>query len=889
MPSRDPCLVRLSIWLLRVIRPLVPRDTRDDWMREWEGEVRHRWSWIARDRRTRWREEAELVRRAGGAVSDAAYLRREFTWDLDVAHDFRHGLRLLRKRALLSVLAVIVLAIGSGSTIAVFSVVDRLILRDPPYRDPGRVVTIWQTSADTPSEREGASPGAFIAWRERATSFEAIAAVEPFSFDYLAGSEPETLLGGLVTERFFEALGVVPLLGRTFRSEEHVAGRADIAILSYGGWQRLFGGDAGIVGRVVQLEERPFIIVGVLPQWFDPNLLERTRPREVYAPKALQDFERRSFRSRYWNVVARLKPEPTIDRAEQELRAVSTQLAAENPRTMTRMTAAVVPLAEHLSGSARGPLLILFGAIVLVLLIACANVASLLLAGASERRREFAIRTALGAGPGRIVRQVLVESFTLACLASVAGIIVAKWAVGAVVRFGPHVAQLDQVAIDGRILAFALALTAGTALFFGTAPALQAGQPSQQAMKDSSTTGTASRPRRRFGSVLVVAEVSLAMVLLVGAGLLLRSFVAVAKIDPGFTRSNVIAMQVFTYGPRYASGDRLRAFYDQALERARAVPGVQAAGLVSAMPLLSSNINIEGGFRVEGRPAPPPTEQQTTFISIATGDYFRAMGIPLKNGRLFAETDTPSGRPVAIVNDLIAQRHWPGANPVGERITINWQGRWLTLDVVGVVGRLRHDALDREARPEVFMPFAQTPFGSMTFVVRTAGDPAAIVPPVKTAVWTLDPTLAFYDIATIDTLLAQSLSARRFLLWLLTGFAGLAFALAAAGIYGVLTFTTLQRRREMGVRLAMGASGRDIATLVVGEGMTLVGIGVAVGLLASIASTRLLTAFLFGVTPIDPLTLAAAVLLIGVVAFAACYIPARRATRMDPLIVLRAE
>ena len=889
MPSRDPLLVRLSIWLLRAIRPLVPRDTRDDWMREWEAEIRHRWSWIARDRQARWREEADLVRRTGGAISDAAWLRREFTWDLDVAHDFRHGLRLLRRRALLSVLAVVVLAIGSGSTIAVFSVVDRLILRDPPYRDPGRVVTVWQTSTDTPSEREGASPGAFIAWRERATSFDAIAAVEPFSFDYLVGSEPETLLGGLVTEHFFEALGVAPLLGRTFTPEEHVAGRNDIVILSYGGWQRLFGGDAGVVGRVVQLEGRPFTIAGVLPQWFDPNLLERSRPREVWAPKALQDFERRSFRSRYWNVVARLKPGLSIDRAQQELRAISAQLATENPRTMSRTTATTVPLAEHLSGSARAPLLVLFGAIVLVLLIACANVASLLLAGASERRREFAIRTALGARPGRIVRQVLAESFTLACLASVAGLVTAWWALGAVIRFGPHVPQLDQVAIDGRVLAFALALTAGTALFFGTAPALQAGGPSPQALKDSSTTGTASRPRRRFGSALVVAEVALAMVLLVGAGLLLRSFVAVAKIDPGFSRSNVVAMQVFAYGPRYAGGDRLRGFFDQALERARTLPGVQDAGLVSAMPLLSSNINIEGGFRVEGRPVPPPTDQPTTFITIATGEYFRAMDIPLKSGRLFGEADAPAGRPVAIVNDLIAQRHWPGANPVGERITINWQGRWLTLDVVGVVGRLRHDALDREARPEVFMPFAQVPFGSMTFVVRTAGDPAAVVPAMKTAVWALDPTLAFYDIATIDTLLAQSLSARRFLLWLLTGFAGLAFALAAAGIYGVLTFTTLQRRREMGVRLAMGARARDIAALVVGEGMTLVGIGIALGLLASVVSTRLLSAFLFGVTPIDPLTLGAAVLLIGVVAFAACYIPARRATRMDPLIVLRAE
>jgi putative ABC transport system permease protein len=440
--------------------------------------------------------------------------------------------------------------------------------------------------------------------------------------------------------------------------------------------------------------------------------------------------------------------------------------------------------------------------------------------------------------------------------------------------------------MDSRVLGFALALPSATTLLFGLAPALSAARP-----KMSEAVGTASQSpgRRRFASSLVVAEVSLAFILLVGSGLLLRSFVSLANVDPGFSRSGVVALQVFAYGPPYAGPERTRAFFDAATTRLRAVPGVETVGLVSAMPFLASNINIEGGFRVEGRPVPPPEEQPSSFLTIADGGYFRAMRVPLRRGRLFEDTDRANGQPVAIVNELLADRHWAGGDPIGERISVNWQGRWLTAEVVGVVQRLRHDALDRPPRPEVFLPPAQVPFGSMTFVVRSAGDPGALVPALKSEVWAIDGALPFYDVATIDSLLAHSLSPRRFVLWLLSGFAGCAFGLAAAGIYGVLTFSTLQRSREMGIRIAMGAQARDITRLVVREGMALVGAGVAIGVIASMTIARALSFLLFGIEPADPLTLAAAVTLLGPVAVAACYLPARRATRVDPLTVLKAE
>jgi predicted permease len=484
---------------------------------------------------------------------------------------------------------------------------------------------------------------------------------------------------------------------------------------------------------------------------------------------------------------------------------------------------------------------------------------------------------------------MLVESLTLAGLACVLALLIARWAIRLVTAYGPALSQLDQLAIDGRVLTFAIAAAVATSLLFGLAPAIQCSRPIVQRALRESAGASAGRGRRRFGSALIVAEVTLAVVLLVSAGLLARSFLTLFRVDPGFTRSNVVALQVFAYGERYRSPAQLRVFFDEALQRMKTQPGVEEVGLVTAMPLLPSNINIEGSFRVEGRAASPASELPTTFLSLSTAGYFRAMRIPLKEGRLLEETDREGSVPVSLVNDMMAARHWPGASPVGSRITVNWQGRQITSEVVGVVGALRHDGLDRETRPEVFLPFHQVTNGSMTFVARAAGDPAPFIQRLKEQVWAIDGTLPFYDVATIDSLVSQSLAPRRFMLSLLAGFAVVAFILAGAGIYGVLSFATQQRTREIGVRMAMGARPTDITRLVVSEGMMRVAAGLAIGLTASAAVARSLETFLFGITPLDPMTLVGSTALLAGIALAACYVPARRATRVDPLLALRTD
>ena len=786
----DPIGVRLSLFLLRVIRFLVPRSARADWAREWEAEIRHRWASMDRRQETRWPDQAGLVRRSTGALADAAWLRQQFTADLDVMQDARFALRGLRKRPAISTLAVVVLALGIGGTVAVFSVVDTLLLRQLPYHDSDRIVTIWLTNTERPAERDGVTPGAFLDWRERSKSFTNLAAADPFSFDYLGGPEPMTLIGALVTEGFFEALGVQPAMGRSFLTEEYTAGRSDVVLLGDGAWRRHFGGDSAVVGKTILLEGRPHLVVGVLPPWFRPAIRSRVRDEDIWAPKIVQDYEPTIRDTRYWTVVGRLAPGAGLAQARAEMATISTQLAKEYPQALGTMAATVVPFREHLAGPMREPLMVLFGAVVLVLLIACANVASLLLARGADRERELAIRVAIGAGRWRLVRQMLVESVMMALVACAVGLGLAHAAIKVFVAVGPSVSQLNDLVLDRRLIGFAIALASSTAVLFGLWPAIQLSrQATRSGLQESTSSVTAGAGRRRLGGLLVVTEVALALVMLVGAGLLARSFVSLLQVDPGFVKSNVLALQVFAYGERYRNDEQRLAFFDQARDRIRAVPGVEMAGLVSAMPFIAANINIEGPLRVEGRPEPSPGEQTNIHMTVATGEYFRAMRIPVRTGRLFADTDDARAPPVAIVNDLMAERLWPNESAVSQRITVNWLGRSRTMEVVGVVGRLRHEALDREPRSEVFMPLAQVPFGSMTFVVRTSGEPGLLIPTLKARIWEIDPTLPFQDTPTVDALVSQSLAPRRFMTQLLGVLAALAFGLAAAGIYGVLSFS----------------------------------------------------------------------------------------------------
>jgi predicted permease len=893
MPHLDPVplTLRVSLGLIRAFRRLVPAGIRDEWVREWEAEIQHRWSTVDRRRRGDWRDRADVVRRSTGALADAAWLRQQFTFDHDIMRDVRYALRMLHRRPAMSMLAVLVLSLGIGGTVAVFSVIDTLLLRDLPYREADRIATVWLTNRERPSERDGVAPGAFLDWRSRAKSFAVMAAEDPSSFNYLDGPVPTTLIGGLVTEGFFEVLGVQPLLGRTFRHDEHTDGKSSVAILSYGTWQRLFGGKASIIGEKVPFESRTYEIVGVLPRWFHPDMQNMVREEEVWAPKVLQQFEYNNRRTRYWSVVARLAPGVDMGQARAELSTISSQLAREYPNTLTNMTATIVPFRAHLAGPIREPLRVVFGAVVLVLLLGCANVGSLLLARAADRQREFALRAAIGASAWRMIRQTLVESVVLSTLACLGGLAVAYASISGLLTVGSSaVPQLGEVALDGRLIAFGLAASIATAILVGLWPAVRLSRRATRAELAQSGTGTTGgHDRRRFVSSLVVAEVALALVLLISAGLLIRSFTTLAGVDPGFAKANVAVLQVFPYGPRYRTDAQRQVLFDQALERIRAVAGVERAGLVSAMPFAAANINIEGGFKVEGRPDLPEGDRSSAFLTVATADYFRAMDIQLTRGRVFNDDDRANGILVGLVNDKIAERFWPGESPIDQRISVNWLGRWRTLQVVGVVGQLRHEALDREARAEVFMPLSQTPFGSMTFVVRTTGDAAALIPALRSRIWEVDRGLPIYDASTVSALVAQSLAARRFVTNLLSVLAGLAFLLATLGIYGMLVFSTAQRTREIGIRMAVGGKAGDIVSLVIGESARLIAAGVFLGLLGSMAAARLLAALLYSTSPTDPLTLAATTLLLAAVALLACYVPARRATRIDPLSALRAQ
>lgn len=888
---RDPVGVRLSLALLRTIRPLVPAGIREDWTREWEAEIRHRWSTLNRKSSARWQDQADVVRRSTGAISDAAWLRQQFTADHDVMRDVQYALRLLRRRPVMSALAVAVLAIGIGGTVSVFSVVDMMLLRELPYRDADRIVTIWLTQRDHPEEREGVAPGAFLDWHDRSKSFSDIAAASPTSFDYFDGLEPETLVGARVTEGFFDALGVQPILGRQFTSQEHTVFPSTVAMISHGAWQRIFAGDPGIIGRKVALDGETLEVVGVLPRSFHPTILGRLREEEIWVPGTLKNPEFANRRTRYWGVAARLAPGVSIDNARAELSIISEQLAREYPNTLGAMTATVVPFREHLAGPIRDPLRVLLGAVVLVLLLGCANVASLLLARASDRQREYAVRAAIGANRWRLIRQTLVESFVLSMFACAAGLAIARIAIDSFVAIGSTtVQQISELALDRRLVVFALATSAVTAILVGLWPAFRI---SRAAVREGLTEGsvsTAGGPeRRRLVSVLVVAEVALTLVLLVTAGLLIRSFAALVRVDPGFERSNVAVLQVFAYGDRYGNDGQRRAFFDQTLERIQSVPGVETAGIVTAMPFLPANINIQGGIRIVGRPDPPEREQPVTSLTVASPQYFAAIRIPLRRGRLFTADDHANAPQVAVINDLLADRFWPGGNPIDERVTVNWQGRWRTLQIVGVVGRLRHDGLDTEPRPEVFIPFAQLPYGSMTFVVRTTTDAASLIPALKQRIWDVDPAMPMYDTSTVEALVSRSLASRRFITSLLGVLAGLAFVLSTLGIYGVVSFATAQRTREIGVRVAIGGSARDILKLVLSESAGRVGLGILVGLAGSLAATRVVATLLFNTSPTDLWTLFTTTVLLTAVALLACYWPARRATRVDPLVALRSD
>ncbi len=799
--------------------------------------------------------------------------------------DLRHALRQLRRRPVFGVAAVSTVALGIAATTAIFSAVDTLLFRPLPFPEPDRLVTVWQDDRQEGNPRADVAPANFVDWRERARSFEVLAAAEPFSLALVQDDGPPLdLPTNLVTEGFFRALGVRPLLGRLFHPEDHVAGRDRVVVLGHPLWQERFGADPDVVGRALTLDGRPYQVVGVLPPSLELGL-PQVDEAGLWSPQVIREADRRARGDGWWNVVGRLHPDVSLATARAEMQGIAGGLADEHPEANARVGAAVVPLHEYMVSSARPVLLVLFGAVLLVLLIACANLANLLLAHSTGREREFAVRAAIGAGRRRLLAHLLTQSAVLAALGGTAGVLLAFWGVDLVRALAPgDIPRIGAVAVDLRVLAFALGLTAASALAFGALPALRFSRPDLRAALQRSTSG-AGGPGFRSQRALIVVETALALALLVGAGLLLRSFAAVSRVDPGFSPDDVLALQVFAWDRRPTDEARVQ-FFDRTLESIRALPGVLSAGAVSAAPFVKADMAIRVPFHREGRPRARPGEEREVYVSHATPGYFRALSIPLIRGRGFDERDRLDGRPVAVIDETVLRRHWNDEDPIGSTIRL---GEWGNVEVVGVVGAVRHTGLDVEPRPEVFLPQAQTGFASMTYFVRAPGEPATIADAVQRAIWSEDPAQTFYDVGRLDDFVATTLAGRRFSLVLFSTFAGLALLLAAVGMYGVIAFAVGSRTRELGIRMALGADRRAVLGLVLWNGMAPALAGAALGLLGALAASGLLSRLLFGVPPRDAFTFAIAAAALLAVALVACWAPALRAARLDPMVALREE
>ena len=880
--------LRLCLAILRAVSHVVPARDRDAWLQEWEAELRERWLRLEKRNELDRRHQMNLLRRISGSVHDAAWLRRQFTLDSELIHDARHSLRLLRRSPAFALTAVLVLALGIGATVGIFSVIDTLLLRSLPYADAERTVLIWQGQTDNPGVRDDVAPANCLDWRDQVRLFEEMACVSPWSFNFTGGPEPEVLLAVGVDQGFFRAFGVEPAMGRGFVPEEFLQGRNRVIVISHGLWQQKLGGDRNVIGRTMNLNGTGYIVVGVLPPTFRPRMLQGAGDRGIYVPHIVQEWQRQSRGSAFWNVVARLKPGVSLEEGQAELDGVSKRLAAEYPRTNANVVARVQPLRDHLAGNMRPALRLLFAAVGLLLLIAAANVANLLLARAAQRSRELAVRSAVGAGRARLVRQLLAESLLLATLGSLAGLLVAWWTIRAIVALSPtSIPSLASVSIDGRVIGFAIALTATVAVVVGIVPAWQSSGGRLLDVLRGMAPGSGGPSKHHVRATIVVAEVALALLLMSGAGLLLRSFTLLLQTDPGFNPDRVVALQVFVW-QRNTTAEQRALFFRQVIDRMRSRPQVRAVGAVTAMPFIEANINIETEITVDGRPQ-APDEGASAYLSSVTPDYFSVMGIARREGRVFAETDTAKSPPVAVVSEALARRLWPGANAVGQTIKFSNPGDMVPAQIVGVVADIRHDGLERPPRLELFVPHAQVPMASMTFVARVDGNPASVIPDLKAQVHAVDPTQAIYRSATAEELVSKSLIERRFMLALLAGFALLASVLAAIGIYGVIAVETTQRTREFGLRIALGAERGEILRLVLREAAVMAAIGLAIGLAGAVALGRVMERFLYGITPGDPTTLGAVVAVLGLVALTACIVPAYRATRVDPITALRTE
>ncbi|BAC89142.1 ABC transporter permease [Gloeobacter violaceus] len=841
-------------------------------------------------------QHRELSRQGGGALLVRWWMSTAF--DLGVTavkeqmqmllQDVRYGLRMLAGSPGFTVVAVLTLALAIGANTAIFSVVSAVLLRSLPYAEPERLVQVWETAPRQDVMEGSVSAPNYLDWREQNHVFDRIALYGYGAFNLSNNDNPDRLLGAIVSTNFFETFGTAPLLGRGFRQEEEKSADSRVAVISHGLWQRRFEASAAVLGKTVTIDSRPYTIVGVMP----PGFQFPRDDRDIFVPFAFDTeyFQQRGQHS--YRAVARLKPGVNLAQASEQMNIVARALARQYPDSNTGRGVALVPLYEELVGDIRPALLVLTGAVAAVLLIACANVANLLLARAVARQKEFALRVALGASRARLVRQLLTESALLSLFGGACGLVLAYFGVRLLVAFSPaDLPRAQEIAVDGPVLAFTVVVAFATAFVFGLAPALQATRVDcNEALKDGGRTATGGRSRHRLRNLLVVGEVSLALMLLVGAGLLGQSLWRLQSVDPGLNPKNVLTANIFLPVAKYREERQMVDFFDRLLARIRNLPGVSSASGVTTLPL--SGNSSDGSFIIEGRPPAGPGQEPNAGQLIVGPDYLQTMGIPLVRGRTFEERDRATSRKVALINETMARRFWPGKDPVGRRISIDTPrpapDSWI--EIMGIVKDARTLALNKPVRPEIYFPYSQFTWPLFNLVVRTeTGDPAALSNALREQVMAIDPDQALGKVRTMEAVIAESIEQERFNALLLILFAVVALALSGVGIYGVMAYSVTQRTHEIGIRLALGAERGSIIRLVVGQGMAPAIAGVAIGLVAAAALGQLLSSLLFGVSAIDPPTfIGVAAMLLGV-AFLACFLPARRATRVDPMVALRYE
>jgi putative ABC transport system permease protein len=816
----------------------------------------------------------------------------------NLLYDFRYGFRTLMKNPAFSVVAILAIMLGTGANSAIFSVVNAILLRPLAFNEPDRLVMVWGNNVKSGVPQYPLSVLDFLDYREHNQVFEQVASFAYEDFNLSAGEEPEHYPGSIVSANFFSLLGVNPTVGRAFAPEEDQAGADRVVILSNGLWKRRFGADPNLVGQTILLNGASFTVVGVMPSNFQsPNAQDNPQiwvpmsfdggdPFRLPASAGGSEFKNRTHR--FLIGVARLKPGVTISQAQADMETVARQIEQQYPDINTGLSVNIVSLHKQIIGNIKPALLVLLVAVGSVLLIACANVANLLLARAAGRQKEFAIRAALGAGRLRLIRQLLTESLLLALIGGALGLLFAFAGIKLLLSLNPpNIPRLGEINVDGRVLGFTLLVSILTGVVFGLVPALQASRPDlNETLKEGSRGSTGGRGRQQVRGLIVISEVVVTTVLLIIAGLMIKSFWSLQNVNPGFNPANTLTMMVNLAPAKYSETHQVRDFYDVLLKRIETLPGVQSVGAVTNLPLTSTVVRFR--FTIDGRPPATPGERLVATTGAVNSNYFRAIGIPLLKGRYFTEQDRDKSPPVIIINDTMARRYWPGEDPIGRRMTLPSLGG-ISREIVGVVGDIKHSGLDTESGAQMYLPYPQQPWNFMSLVVRAQSDPTKMAGAVRHEIAALDTNQSAYDVKTMQQVVSESVSQPRLYTLLLGVFAAVAMILAAVGIYGVMNYLVTQRIHEIGIRMALGAQASHIFKMIVGQGMLLVLIGVVAGLVAAFLLTRIMESLLFGVSARDLATFLGIPIVLAVVAFLSIYIPARRAMRVNPMVALRQE